>query len=791
MLSILKTVLRLNSIKGNIILALIAMGTFTLLLTVSNYWISDQLNYSQNTLNTVLSPAQSSLKSISTDLNKSVLQINLYLDTEKEAHLVEWNALWQKSLENSISKVVEINTTTVHHQNKNDIAALDLQLKDIYQEQQQLLAAVQQQITTARNLPDTAGATISLAPFKSALVKNTEKVNTKAETLITLLITRIDQMIADEQAKQQQYLLYMKYIALCFLILCILAGTVIGYFLIVQVVSSLYRVKQTIKELSHGNIPDAIWQSSNETSHITKELGKLTDHLREVQHFAIQVGEGKFDNNIEVFNKQGALGSSLAGMRDSLYQVAQDDQQRNWVNEGFTLFGDIIRNNNSSINELCDVALSKLVKYVGANQGAIFVIQKSDTLEQEVLTMVSSYAYDRKKYLQKEILIGEGLCGQAWQEENIIHINDVPKEYVQVRSGLGGANPTEVLIVPLIANEQSQGVLELASFSSFKPYQVDFISKIAENLAAAVSTTKANEQTHLLLERFQELTEELRAQEEEMRQNMEELQATQEEMTRAKTLIERKEHNLNSVINNTPDTIFAIDQEYRITVVNKVLSDKYKGMGINLQEGTFISEILPKTAWEVWKPRYDRALAGEQFSIVQETSGSAGNRYSQTYHNPIRNEEGRVVGVSVISRDVTETVLAQQEAEYKRFIVNSLIDNTDDTYFAIDNNYKILIANKTLKDRYAQSNISLQEGENIFDKLPPDQHASWKERYDRALAGESFVMVTERPLKDKVLTIEVHHHPIVDSTTGKVIGAIVASKDITRWQQALAGNDKL
>ncbi|WP_224998874.1 GAF domain-containing protein [Cesiribacter sp. SM1] len=788
MLSFLKTVLRLNSIKGNIVLALIAMGSITLLLIGFNFWISEQLNNSRLVLHQQLQPLKSSVARINSNLNKSMLLISVSLATESSETTNDWRELWEYNLQPDIEEINVCCNHTVNAKLSNDINLLSEQIKEIYDAQHQFLTKLQQR----NSIISPADATPVLTGnngVKALNYQEMSQLNSRAEALMSLLTTNTDQQIEDEQQKQQEYLDYLSYVSLSLLALCFLAGVGLAYYLVAQVTRSLYRIRRSVKELSAGNIPAVIEQSRNETSQITHELSKLTEHLRAVQEFAVQVGQGKFDNEVEVFNRQGELGKSLAGMRDSLFKVAKEDQQRNWVNEGFTLFGDILRTHNSSINALCDAFISNLVKYVGANHGAIFVTARSETQQQDVLTMVSSYAYDRKKYLQKEILLGEGLCGQAWQEQSIIHIDDVPEEYVQVRSGLGGANPTEVLVVPLITNEQVQGVLEMASFKSLEPHQVEFISKIAENLAAAVASTRTNEKTHLLLEKFQEMTEELRAQEEEMRQNMEELQATQEEMSRAKSEIERKEHNLNSVINNTPDTIFALDEEYRITVVNKVLSDKYRGMGIILEEGTLIKDVLPKSAWEVWKPRYDRALAGEQYSIVQESSGAVGKRYSQTYHNPIRNENGNIVGVSVISRDVTDTVLAQQEADFKRFIVNSLIDNTDDTYFAIDCSYKILIANKTLRERYAQSNISLEEGDNIFDKLPADQHASWKDRYDRALAGESFVMVTERPLKDKVLTIEVHHQPIIDAG-GKVIGAIVSSKDITRWKAALAGKDE-
>ncbi|MEO0333864.1 MAG: histidine kinase, partial [Bacteroidota bacterium] len=76
------------------------------------------------------------------------------------------------------------------------------------------------------------------------------------------------------------------------------------------------------------------------------------------------------------------------------------------------------------------------------------------------------------------------------------------------------------------------GVFEIASFSEFKEYRIEFLAKLGEQIAATLSKVKINNQTRHLLREAQQQTEELRSQEEEMQQNMEELSATQEEMAR-------------------------------------------------------------------------------------------------------------------------------------------------------------------------------------------------------------------------------------------------------------------
>ena len=145
---------------------------------------------------------------------------------------------------------------------------------------------------------------------------------------------------------------------------------------------------------------------------------------------------------------------------------------------------------------------------------------------------MAHFAYDRKKYNKKRMELSEGLIGRSAFEKNTIYIDEIPDNYVDITSGLGEANPKVLLIVPLKVNENVHGVVEITSFNYIEPYKVEFIEKIAENIATTYSTVKINLRTANLLNESREAAERLTQQEEEMRQNMEELQATQEEATK-------------------------------------------------------------------------------------------------------------------------------------------------------------------------------------------------------------------------------------------------------------------
>ncbi|MFW5762105.1 MAG: PAS domain-containing protein, partial [Cyclobacteriaceae bacterium] len=90
---------------------------------------------------------------------------------------------------------------------------------------------------------------------------------------------------------------------------------------------------------------------------------------------------------------------------------------------------------------------------------------------------------------------------------------------------------------------------------------------------------------------------------------------------------------------------------------------KYAKSGIDLSEGLNILELLPAELAEYWKKQYDRALAGEQFSYLDKNNNGKNNGFVEVYLNPIRNEKNEVIGVSVLSRDITDHLQKLSEGD--------------------------------------------------------------------------------------------------------------------------------
>lgn len=315
-----------------------------------------------------------------------------------------------------------------------------------------------------------------------------------------------------------------------------------------DIVLPINHVRGIVRKLSLGELPEQQSRRFNkdEMGEMAAAVEILADGLRRTSLFAESIGRGDYAAQHQPLGHKDVLGNALLEMRDNLKRVAEEDKRRNWATEGMARFGETLRKNTASIEDLSDEILAGLVKYTKANQGGLYIVDNETHGGEPFLELKACYAWDKKKFVDQKIYAGEGLAGQAWQEGEPVHLTEVPRDYIAITSGLGEANPRSVLIMPLKVNEQVYGVLELASFGEFAEHEVAFVAKIGESIASTLSSAQVNIRTQKMYRESTMLTEQMRAQEEEMRQNMEELMATQEELQRKQTEMETVNSHLRS-----------------------------------------------------------------------------------------------------------------------------------------------------------------------------------------------------------------------------------------------------
>jgi HAMP domain-containing protein/PAS domain-containing protein len=543
-------------------------------------------------------------------------------------------------------------------------------------------------------------------------------------------------------------------------------GFIACTFITIGVMRKIRVLKRHVAAISNGNLSEKLPLQNDEFNSTATSLNQLIDNLKDITFFAGEVGRGNMDAAMNAFDDKSELGRSLSGMRDSLKRVALEEKNRRWLNEGIATFATITRQHNGNVNDLSTAVIGELVKYVGALQGAIFITHKEGN--KTVLRMSGCYAYDRQKYLDKLIPADSGLIGQAYLEKLPKYLREIPKNYETITTGLGQGSPESILMMPLLHEDQVEGVLELASMRQIEEFEMEFLSKIAESLGSTVAAVRISEETRRLLEESQGVAEELRAQEEEMRQNMEEMQATQEEMVRAQRELTIKETNLNAFINNTTDSIITITRNYKVGLINEVLKTRYKGTQYEgIEAGADIMPTLGAVA-EEWKGYYDRAFAGEHLDFTIKSSVKGEDSWREYHIHPIRSKHGEIVAVSVISRDSTHKMLLDLKMKQKSAVLKSVLEHSSDGYVALNEQNSVIIASRHLAALLPEFVSSPREEEKLLSLVPADNKAFWNEQLQRAQAGEHLQFT--RPLAgDQQVSIRLE--PMLDED--KQIGVLM------------------
>ena len=113
---------------------------------------------------------------------------------------------------------------------------------------------------------------------------------------------------------------------------------------------------------------------------------------------------------------------------------------------------------------------------------------------------------------------------------------------------------------------------------------------------------------------------------------------------------------LNSIIESTSDAIFSVDGNYCYTSFNTAHSDMIKKAGNATTEiGTnFLSYFVIEQEKLTAKTNIDKALKGERIDQLITIGDDVRTQiHLDISHNPIKNENGDVIGVSVFTKDIT------------------------------------------------------------------------------------------------------------------------------------------
>src|SRR5688500_4759918 len=123
-------------------------------------------------------------------------------------------------------------------------------------------------------------------------------------------------------------------------------------------------------------------------------------------------------------------------------------------------------------------------------------------------------------------------------------VNELPPETVPISSGLFQAVPRNVIVLPILFEDEVKAVIELASLSTFTPSHLAFLEQLTAGIGIVLNSIEATMQTESLLKQSQQLATELQTQQRELQQTNEQLAQKAQQLAEQNAEVERKNREI-------------------------------------------------------------------------------------------------------------------------------------------------------------------------------------------------------------------------------------------------------
>ena len=188
----------------------------------------------------------------------------------------------------------------------------------------------------------------------------------------------------------------------------------------------------------------------------------------------------------------------------NLRETTRQNEEQDWLKTNLARISGLMQGQRD-LETVSQLIMSELTPAVSAQHGAFFIADHED--ERAAATSCACWratATSAGKSVGRTASgSGEGLVGQAALEKKPILINDPPADYIQIASGLGDAAPRNIIVIPVLFEEQVLAVIELASFRPFSEIILQFLDQLTETIGVVLSTIIANVRTEQLLQQSQ------------------------------------------------------------------------------------------------------------------------------------------------------------------------------------------------------------------------------------------------------------------------------------------------
>jgi CheY-like chemotaxis protein/signal transduction histidine kinase/HAMP domain-containing protein len=291
-----------------------------------------------------------------------------------------------------------------------------------------------------------------------------------------------------------------------------------------------------------ANVPGAAGTWKDLTGNVNLLAANLTSQVRAIAEVATAVTKGDLTRSIQVDarGEVAELKDNINTMIGNLRLTTDVNTEQDWLKTNLARFTNMLQGQRD-LTTVGRLLLTELTPLVNAHMGVIYQVENEDSPR---LHLLSAYADDGSNPHPQVMQFGEGLIGQCAMDKRQRLVSDIPSNVVPINSALMRVAPKNVVVLPILFENQVKAVIELASVSSFTTSQMTFLEQLTDSIGIVLNSIEATMQTEGLLKQSQQLAGELQTQQKELQQTNEQLEQKAQQLAERNVEVERKNQEI-------------------------------------------------------------------------------------------------------------------------------------------------------------------------------------------------------------------------------------------------------
>jgi HAMP domain-containing protein/CheY-like chemotaxis protein/signal transduction histidine kinase len=291
-----------------------------------------------------------------------------------------------------------------------------------------------------------------------------------------------------------------------------------------------------------ANVPGAAGTWKDLTGNVNLLAANLTSQVRSIAEVATAVTKGDLTRSIQVDarGEVAELKDNINTMIGNLRLTTQVNTEQDWLKTNLAKFTNMLQGQRD-LTTVGRLLLTELAPLINAHVGVIYQVANPETPQ---LRLLSAYAGDGANPHPLVVQFGEGLIGQCAMDKRPRLVSDIPTDAVPINSALLRVMPKNLVVLPVLFENQVKAVIELSSVSSFTTSQMTFLEQLTDSIGIVLNSIEATMQTEGLLTQSQQLAGELQTQQRELQQTNEQLEQKAQQLAERNVEVERKNQEI-------------------------------------------------------------------------------------------------------------------------------------------------------------------------------------------------------------------------------------------------------